>query len=320
MLTNDGSNTYQWDARDRLVSISGPALTASFKYDALGRRTSKTINGQTTTFVYDGDDIVQEMGDSATSASYLRSLSIDEPFIRQGDTDEFYHVDALGSSVALSNSAGIITTSYGYEPFGKTTETGTSMNVLQYTGRENDGTGLYYYRARYYSPLLHRFLGDDPILSPLTPLTSWLCTINHTLWLLPTTVSNPSPRVPLDLHPVAYVGNNPLLRTDGLGLKGKERDKCARAEALACASALAERGGDVYEKIGVNDCIDETLGLGTYQGKGAGGTSTTQKYNIPEPSADISTFMSRCFQGKGINPPSNLPESCKPKSVSAKCQ
>ena len=34
---------------------------------------------------------------------------------------------------------------------------------FQYTGRENDGTGLYYYRARYYSPELSRFISQDPI-------------------------------------------------------------------------------------------------------------------------------------------------------------
>ena len=36
-------------------------------------------------------------------------------------------------------------------------------NSLQYTGRENDGTGLYYYRARYYDPLLKQWVSEDPI-------------------------------------------------------------------------------------------------------------------------------------------------------------
>lgn len=40
--------------------------------------------------------------------------------------------------------------------------TGSSNNPYQYTGRENDGTGLYYYRARYYSPSLKRFISEDP--------------------------------------------------------------------------------------------------------------------------------------------------------------
>lgn len=34
---------------------------------------------------------------------------------------------------------------------------------MQYTGRENDLSGLYYYRARYYDPVLKRFVSEDPI-------------------------------------------------------------------------------------------------------------------------------------------------------------
>src|SRR6185295_3047680 len=44
-LVSDGVNSYTWDARDRLVAMTGPNLNASFQYDALGRRISKTING-----------------------------------------------------------------------------------------------------------------------------------------------------------------------------------------------------------------------------------------------------------------------------------
>jgi RHS repeat-associated protein len=44
-----------------------------------------------------------------------------------------------------------------------TTSGEISDNPFQYTGRENDGTGLYYYRARYYSPELQRWISEDPI-------------------------------------------------------------------------------------------------------------------------------------------------------------
>jgi len=46
-LTSDGSTTYTWDARNRLVSLSGPGVTASFQYDPLARRTRKVVNATT---------------------------------------------------------------------------------------------------------------------------------------------------------------------------------------------------------------------------------------------------------------------------------
>jgi RHS repeat-associated protein len=74
--------------------------------------------------------------------------------------------DALGSTQALTSSSGSITTSYTYEPFGNVTVTNpapTDANPYQFTGRENDGAGLYYYRARYYSPTFHGFVAQDPL-------------------------------------------------------------------------------------------------------------------------------------------------------------
>ncbi|WP_447601944.1 RHS repeat-associated core domain-containing protein [Nitrospira sp. Nam80] len=157
-----GTTTYTWNARNQLTAISGPSLSASFVYDGLGRRTSKAINSTTTGFWYDGTDVLAELSGSTPTATYIRSLSIDEPFIRkQSGGDEFYQTDALRTTLTLSDGSGASNTTYTQEPFGKTTKTGTSANSFQFTGRENDGTGLYYYRARYYSTSLNRFVGED---------------------------------------------------------------------------------------------------------------------------------------------------------------
>lgn len=160
-LTTDGTNTYTWDARDRLIGISG-GTTSTFSYDALDRRIAKTINGGTSTYLYDGADVITEAG--ASNASYLSTLNIDEPIVRQTPGEnEFYLANDLGSTVALTNDAGAVTTTYTYGPFGTTTVDGSSTNPFQFTGRENDGNGLYYYRARYYSPSHGRFLAEDPL-------------------------------------------------------------------------------------------------------------------------------------------------------------
>ena len=188
-LTNDGVNTYQWDARNRLIGLSG-GTSATFTYDPLWRRASKTINGVATQFAYDGHDVTAEIGGGAVGSTYLRSLNIDEPFIRQTSIEsEHFHTDALGSSLTLSNAQGGVAATYTYEPFGKTTNTGMSANPFQFTGRENDGTGLYYYRLRSYSPHFSRFATEDP-------LQLYGGDVNY----------------------YAYVRNNPLLLRDPMGL------------------------------------------------------------------------------------------------------
>jgi RHS repeat-associated protein len=163
-LTNDGTNTYAWDARNHLVGITGPN-TASFAYDADGRRDLKAINGTTTQFLYDGLNPVQELQSGAVSANMLSGLGIDEYFQRTDSAGaRDYLSDILGSTLALTDSSGSTQTSYTYDPFGNTTLAGaSSSNPYQFTGRENDGAGLYNFRARYYSANQQRFLAQDPI-------------------------------------------------------------------------------------------------------------------------------------------------------------
>jgi RHS repeat-associated protein len=140
-------------------------LTASFQYDAVGRRKSKTVNGTTTYFLYDGLNVVQELNSTTPTANLLTSLGIDETLQRTDAAGaRSFLTDGLGSTLALTDSAGLVQGEYTYDPFGKTTASGVaSTNAFKYTGREDDGTGLYYYRARYYHPGLQRFISEDPI-------------------------------------------------------------------------------------------------------------------------------------------------------------
>src|SRR5207247_4321980 len=165
-LTGDGVNNYTWDARNQLASIAatGGGTIATFQYDAFGRRTSKTVVGTTTGFLYDRVNAVQELSGSTPTANLLTG-GVDQFFSRTDSTGTFTPLtDALGSTVALTDSTGAIQTQYTYEPFGNTTASGpASTNAFQYTGRENDGTGVYFYRARYYSPIYQRFISEDPL-------------------------------------------------------------------------------------------------------------------------------------------------------------
>jgi RHS repeat-associated protein len=163
-LLTHGGKSYIWDSRNRLIALAG-GITASFAYDAIGRRSSKTIAGTSTAFLYDGLNPVQELVGGAPSANILAGLNVDEFFARSTSSgSDSFLTDALGSVVALSDTAGTVQVQYGYEPYGSTIQSGSANdNSYQYTGRESDGTGLYYYRARYYDPIVKRFISEDPI-------------------------------------------------------------------------------------------------------------------------------------------------------------
>ncbi len=108
---------------------------------------------------------MQERAGGTPTANIVFGPATDEPLVRSDSTRVWALVaDGLGSALALLDPSGAVRTQYTYGAFGSTSATGTgSGNTAQYTGRENDGTGLYYYRARYYSPGLQRFVSEDPL-------------------------------------------------------------------------------------------------------------------------------------------------------------
>lgn len=163
-LISDGSNSYTWDARNHLTAISGTSI-ASFTYDAFGRRTSKSIGAITTQFLYDRMNPVQELNSSnGVVANLLTGLRVDEYFTRTDTATSTFLTDALGSTIGMVGTGGTVATNYTYQPFGATTVAGSAnSDTYQFTGRENDGTGLYFYRGRYYHPAFQRFIDQDPI-------------------------------------------------------------------------------------------------------------------------------------------------------------
>ncbi|HEV8441136.1 MAG TPA: RHS repeat-associated core domain-containing protein [Methylomirabilota bacterium] len=190
-LLSDGFLTYTWDARDQLVGLNGPGVAASFLYDGIGRRHTTVINGVSTQFTYDDVTPVREQSGPVT-VGLLTGLGVDEYFIRAEPNGTYgLLTDVLGSTIAVTDAAGALQAQYTYEPFGVATVTGTASNAFQYTGRENDGTGLYYYRARYYAPNSGRFISEDPL-----PLTR---------------------RALREFNAYAYARNNPLMFMDPLG-------------------------------------------------------------------------------------------------------
>ncbi|CAB1369747.1 RHS repeat-associated core domain-containing protein [Denitratisoma oestradiolicum] len=159
------STTYTWDARGRLTQLQSPTHQASFQYDPLGRRISKTVNGSTVQYLYDGQQAIAEIRNNAVEATYHTGIALDEVLARYAASgNRTLLTDALGSVIAQTDENQSPSNWYAYSPYGETQTIGPDNgNPLQYTGRENDGTGLYYYRARYFDPVGKQWLSDDPI-------------------------------------------------------------------------------------------------------------------------------------------------------------
>jgi RHS repeat-associated protein len=153
-----------WNARHRLSTLSGPHASAAFTYDPLGRRYRKVIDGTATTFHYDGPNPVQLVSADGTVTRILSGLQVDE-FHLVAETGGYRTLlsDALGSTVTEADATATLLTEYSYEPFGRVSTIGPAGIPFQYTGRENDRTGLHYHRARYYHPASHRFISEDPL-------------------------------------------------------------------------------------------------------------------------------------------------------------
>jgi hypothetical protein len=141
------------------VELSGPSGVANFRYDPLGRRIEKTVNGETTGFLYDGAQAIAELKGGALETVYHTGIAIDEVLARYGASgNKTLLTDALMSVIAQANDDQSMANFYAYSPYGATTTLGPDGgNALHYTGRENDGTGLYYYRSRYYDLESKRF-------------------------------------------------------------------------------------------------------------------------------------------------------------------
>jgi RHS repeat-associated protein len=166
-LDTDGVFSYSYDTENQLLSASSTTLetTASYAYDPQGRRKSKTVNGTTTNYLSAGNQEIAEYDGSGTLLRrYVYGLGLDEPLatVDAAANHTFHLTDALGSVVALANASGQLTEKHGYFAYGLASS--TAGTAFQFAGRRVDPeTGLYYLRARYYSPALGRFLQTDPI-------------------------------------------------------------------------------------------------------------------------------------------------------------
>jgi len=191
--------TLTWDANNRVKQTG----TTTYQYDPSGYRINKTgtapnishyyLEGEHLEAIYNTTGVVQ--------AQYLRGSVIDEIVNgyqkdSNGKLINFtYHHDALQSVLGQSGHEGSILSTQNYSAFGKNlNSTGTGSNAQKYTGREQDNeSGFYYYRARYYDAVTGRFISEDP--KGFAAGVNFYAYVNNN----PINANDPSGKIPLPL-------------------------------------------------------------------------------------------------------------------------
>jgi RHS repeat-associated protein len=192
-LTGEGVWRYSYDLDNRLKTASRLVTDATLDYDPEGRLVRITYNGAATNLLYDGQNLAAEYDAAGTMKfRYVFGPGVDAPLVQYEGAGTnaklFLYADHQGSIVSSANATGATMDSVKYGPFGETTGTQPYSNFLYTAQHYLARLQLYYYKARFYSPALGRFLQTDPIGTAD------------------------------DLNLYAYVKNNPVNFTDPTGM------------------------------------------------------------------------------------------------------
>ncbi|MET1110930.1 MAG: RHS repeat-associated core domain-containing protein [Allosphingosinicella sp.] len=166
-LLSDGTRSYTYDVENRLITATGPTGTATLDYDPLGRLFQISSGSGVTQFLHDGDELVAEYNGSGTLLRrYLHGDGNDDPlFWYEGtglDQPRFPHVNRQGSITGIVGAGAALLSINTYDEYG--IPGATNVGRFQYTGQAwLPELGLYYYKARIYSPTLGRFLQVDKV-------------------------------------------------------------------------------------------------------------------------------------------------------------
>jgi RHS repeat-associated protein len=164
-LTSDGSTTFTYDVENRLVAAGG-ARNAGLRYDPLGRLYEVTGAAGTTRLLYDGDALVAEYDTAGNrTAHYVHgsNTAADDPLVWYASGIRRYlRTDHQGSIIVTTDASGNSIAINSYDEWG--IPGSGNVGRFQYTGQAwIPELGMYYYKARVYSPTLGRFMQTDPV-------------------------------------------------------------------------------------------------------------------------------------------------------------
>jgi len=161
-----------WVRGRRLSTITAPGQAYSYSYNDSGVRTSKTVNGTTTTFTLAGTRILKQTSGN-TTIEFIYDEAGQAIGFKTGGTTYYYVFNLQGDVTGIVTSAGTQVVTYTYDAWGRPLSTTGSQastigvqNPLRYRGYYYDTeTGFYYLNSRYYDPVVGRFISEDGALS-----------------------------------------------------------------------------------------------------------------------------------------------------------
>ena len=247
LVEDDQGNPYAWDFENRMGSVDGGKVTYGYGYDALGRRVSESAsNGKgpggttDTAFVYDGWRAIAEYEGAAPASDsiqkYVLGDELDEVLMMDAGDRYYAHANRMLSVQALTDETGALVEASRYDPYGTATVlTGAGVDGVWFTEddytdaasfvrmpfgftgqRFDEGTGLSYYKNRYYSAELGRFVSRDPIGYEGGSANLY-----------------------------QYVGSSPVTWSDPLGLKLDNSPNCEKEKGVGSAMKM-KKSIDAY--------------------------------------------------------------------------
>lgn len=164
-----GAELYNYDGFDRMTGVQNSQGAISYTYKPDGLRLSKTVNGETTTHIWEGDQIALELnGAGEVKNKYVRGINLIYGEEGTGANRKYFLYNGHGDATQLTDTTGTVVKSYEYDAFGNEKNIDSNdINPFRYSGEYYDEeTGTIYLRARYYDPGTSRWLSPDAYWNP----------------------------------------------------------------------------------------------------------------------------------------------------------
>lgn len=149
---------YEYNCYNQLIGVDTDGIVSSYTYSPDGLRHSKTVDGETTTFVYDVANVIEEITADGTN-KYYRGIEI-----VKNDDGLYYLYNGQGDVSILIDGSGTTIADYEFDAYGNQSQENEVYNPFGYRGEYTDTeSGLIYLRARMYDAETGRFINEDPI-------------------------------------------------------------------------------------------------------------------------------------------------------------